>query len=499
MELQFQKSPLDCLQRAAWEVKTQEQTQELKLPDAMPDIGKVLGAWGQPLIRGKEWRGNGMGMSGGVMAWVLYAPEDGSVPRTVEVWVPFQMRWEFPETQRDGSMIMDCQVSSVDARTVSARKLMVRTVMSVAAEALEPVQMDVYSPGELPEDVQLLRKSYPVRIPVEAGEKTFLLDEELPVPSSCESLEKLLYYTLQPDMMEKKVMADKVIFRGVAQVHALCRCEDGKLNTCDFEIPFSQYTDLERTYDPYTTVRVLPAVTSLELEPQGDGNLRLKAGLVGQYVIYDRPMLEVVEDAYSTNRSVALHAQELALPVVLEERQETLKAEQSLEMDGSQVVDIAFTTEHPTQRRREDMLQLETPGNFQLLCYDADGMLQSGTARWDGNLELPAAQESNMMISSRVNGRPQASVGGGTANVRGDVAVEMMTVAQSGIPMVTALELGELSEPDPGRPSLILRRTGTDSLWNVAKQCGSTVEAIQKANNLTEEPEGDRILMIPVS
>jgi len=499
MELQFQKNPLDCLQRAVWEVKNEEQTQEVKLPEAMPDIGKVLGAWGQPLIRSKEWRGSGMGMSGGVMAWVLYAPEDGSVPRTVETWIPFQMRWEFPQTQRDGSMIIDCQVRSVDARTVSARKLMVRAAMSVVGEALEPGQVEVYTPGELPEDVQVLRRNYPVRIPVEAGEKTYLLDEELPVPASCGSLEKLLYYTLQPEMMEKKVMADKVIFRGVAQVHALCRCEDGRVNACDFEIPFSQYTDLERTYDPYATVRVVPAVTSVELEPQGDGNLRLKAGMVGQYVIYDRPMLEIVEDAYSTNRSVALHTQQLALPVVLEERQETVKAEQSMDMDGSQVVDITFTAEHPGQHHRDDMLQLEMPGSFQLLCYDEDGMLQSGSARWDGGMEVPAAQGADMIASSRVSGRPQASVGGGTADMRGDVTVDMMTASQSGIPMVTALELGELTEPDPGRPSLILRKTGRDSLWDMAKQCGSTVEAIQQANNLTEEPDESRILMIPVS
>ena len=499
MELQFQKSPLDCLQRAAWEVKNEEQTQEVKIPEAMPDIGKVLGAWGQALIRGKEWRGSGMSASGGVMTWVLYAPEDGSAPRTVEAWIPFQVRWDFPDTQRDGSMIIDCQVRCVDARTVSARKLMVRAVMSVAGEALEPVQTEVYTPGELPEDVQVLRRSYPVRIPVEAGEKTFLLDEELPVPPACESLEKLLYYTLQPDITEKKVMADKIIFRGMAQVHALCRCEDGMLNTCDFEIPFSQYAELERLYGPYATVRVVPAVTNLELESHGDGILRFKAGLVAQYVIYDCPVLEIVEDAYSTSRSVALHTQELTLPAVLEERQETMKAEQSLEIDGRQLLDIGFTTEHPSQMRRDDTMQLEMPGSFQLLCYDEDGGLKSGTARWEGNMEFSAAQGAQVLISCHVSGRPQASVGGGAASMRCDVGVDMMTVTKTGFPMVTALELGEQVEPDPGRPSLILRRSEKGSLWHIAKQCGSTVEAIRQANNLTEEPEEGRILMIPIS
>ena len=60
MELQFNQTACQCLRQAVWEVKEQEQTQEVRLPDAMPDIGKVLGAWGQPLIRSKEWRGDGM-------------------------------------------------------------------------------------------------------------------------------------------------------------------------------------------------------------------------------------------------------------------------------------------------------------------------------------------------------------------------------------------------------------------------------------------------------
>lgn len=499
MELQFQKNAYDCLRRAVWEVKNEEQTQELKLPDAMPDVGKVLGAWGQVVMRGKEWRGNGMGISGGIMSWVLYAPEDGTEPRSVECWIPFQMRWDFPETQRDGAIVTRCLLQGVDARAVSARKLMVRAVVSVAGEALEPVRVELYTPSEVPEDVCLLRRSYPVRLPREAGEKTFLLDEELQLPASCENAQRLLHYTLQPELVDKKVMADKVVFRGAALLHGLCRCADGKLNTFDFEIPFSQYTDLEREYDPYANACIIPAVTNLELELQDTGKLQLKAGMVGQYVIYDRPVLEIVEDAYSPNRSVTLHTQQLELPMVLEQRQETLQAAQGVEAEAAQVLDVTFTMEHPAQRRREDQIQMELPGNFQMLYYDGEGNLQSQNARWQSQWELQADPQAGILVTGQPSGRPQASLDGTSIHARADVLVDMMSVTQSGLPMVTALELGEEESPDPGRPSLILRSIGTDSLWDVAKQCGSTVESIQQANGLTEEPEPGRILLIPVS
>ena len=83
MELKFDKRGIGYLKPLLREIQTQEQTQELRLTDGMPDIGRILGTWGQVILRGKEWRGDSVGCNGGVMAHVLYAPEDGSDLRTI--------------------------------------------------------------------------------------------------------------------------------------------------------------------------------------------------------------------------------------------------------------------------------------------------------------------------------------------------------------------------------------------------------------------------------
>ena len=92
MEIAFQKAEFPCLTAAVNEVQNSEQTQELRLPDGMPDVGKVLCAWGQTILRGKEWRSDSLTVSGGMLIWVLYTPEDGSECRIVDGWLPFQLR-----------------------------------------------------------------------------------------------------------------------------------------------------------------------------------------------------------------------------------------------------------------------------------------------------------------------------------------------------------------------------------------------------------------------
>ena len=176
MDLQFSKSVCQCLRKVTCQAVNQEQTQEIRLPDTLPDIGRVLGSWGQVVVRGKEWRGNGMSVAGGVMVWVLYASEDAASTEVIEGWIPLQMKWDFPQTQRDGAICVLPLLKAVDARSVSARKIMIRVTVSAQGMAQEPMEQDIYSPVEVPRDVQLLRRKYPVELPMEAGEMSFQME-----------------------------------------------------------------------------------------------------------------------------------------------------------------------------------------------------------------------------------------------------------------------------------------------------------------------------------
>lgn len=499
MELQFDKMNWECLTPVAAQTRSAEQTQEVRLSDAMPDIGRVIASWGQVLLRGKEWRSGGMSVSAGVMAWVLYAPEDGSEPQTVETWIPFQLKWDFPETKHDGVMVADCLLAAVDARSVSARKLVVRASVSVMGQALEPIQAQVYRPGEMDADVQLLRKNYPVKLPREAGEKQFDMEEKLAVPSSAPPVAKLVRYSLQPEIIDQKVMAGKAVFRGRALVHVLYISESGELKTLDQEVSFSQFSDLEREYGADAEVRVVPAVTGLELEILEPSRLQLKAGLTGQYVVTDLSVAEVVEDAYSLTRELTPRQENLAMPFVLDDRRETVRLEREQELDADRVVDTAFLAEQPRVRRDADLLTMEMGGGFQLLYYGADGTLQGKVCNWEERMPLAADESSRFTVQLRPSGHPQAVCNGGKVSLRADALADMVTTAEEGLPMVTGLEIGETRPADPSRPSLILRRAGSGKLWNIAKECGATVEAIARANRLSGEPEEGQMLLIPVS
>ena len=498
MKLQFNKSSIRCLETALQQVKNTEVTQELRLPDGMPDIGRVLNTWGQMIIRSKQWQGDTLQLSGGVMVWVLYAPEDGTEPRSVDGWMTFQINWNLDEVKREGPMRIIPMLTFTDSRSTSSRKLMMRAGLSALVQALSPMDAEVYTPEAVPEDVQLLKRIYPVAVPVEGGEKTFLIDDELTLPEAGAVPQKIMGLTVTPEITEKKVMSDKVVFKGQLNVHSVCRYDDGEIRSVEQSVPFSQLADLDSTYGTEAQADICMAVTSLEADMTQPGQIRLKCGLVAQYLIDDRHVLELIQDTYSTDRDVRGEESLLKLPVILDEKTEYMQVEQPLTGQSGRVVDARFLPDFPKHRAGGNNGELEATGKIQMLIYDDEGVLQGASARWEGNSQLHADDACNLLMSAKPNGKIQilTSMDDMVACTQLQLSIRCSKTEQ--IPMITGMEMEDLREGDPDRPSLILRNGNGESLWDLAKQSNSTVAAIQSVNGLDGEVAPDRMILIPV-
>lgn len=498
MEGNFERKRIFCLQPVLQQVQNSEQTLEIKLQEGMPDVGQVLTAWGQPILRSKEWREDQVQFSGGMMVWVLYAPEDGGEEQCVQGWIPFQMRWDLPDNTPEGTLCLRCLPRFVDGRSTSPRKILVRSGMAALAEAFVPTEIVSAEPKEPTETVALLETTYPLRLMKEAGEKAFQLEEELYLPDSAPKISQLISWRLNPRITDQRVLSDKAVLRGNGNLHVLYRSDGGQLHSWDFEVPFSQYADLRSEYGSDARMEIALMPTALELDLRENGNLDMKAGMTAQYLITDKEPLTLVEDAYSPAWDLSISQEDLTPPVVLENRRENLYGEQTISAAANLAADVQFLPDFPRQRRTENGVELENSGQFQLLYYGEDGRLQGATARWTGPQTIPA-HENSQIIAVPMKPEAQAIVGNGKIQVKMELPMELTATTKQNIPMVTGVELGQRRQPDPNRPSLILRRAGDCRLWDIAKASNSTMEAIRKANGLSGEPAPEQMLLIPVS
>ena len=495
MELEFGKETLSCLKDLFWEAQSNEQTQELRLGDGMPDVGRVISAWGQSILRSKQWNSDHISCSCGMMIWVLYEPDGEGPLQVMSSWIPFQFRWELPPDTGEGAIRISLLTRFVDARSVSPGKLMVRAGMWAVLQGLVNESVEVTVPPEKPEVPALVtKKEFCIR--KEAGEKTFLLDEALTVPDSIPVPKKLISCNVDGKLTDCRVVGDKLAFRGMGNVHMLYQSETGQVHSWDFQVPFSQFAHLKGVYGNDASGDILFAVTSLEPELEENGTLRLKCGMVGQYVICEEERIAYMEDAYHPGKELTLHLQQAEIPVVMGQERLSQSLQSSIPAEADMIPDVRFWPEIPEVCREGMEQKIKVPGSFQVLYYDPTGKLHSVQSKWEGKQGLSHHADAHLQLMPQVMDL-QARDDHGKIQMSGELLLTGNPGKKETVSMVTGMELGQ-EKKEEARPSVILMRCNQQRLWDMAKATGSTVEAIQAANGLDGQCEPGRMLLIPL-
>lgn len=501
MDLVFQEKSIAYLQKLVSQAKSQEETAEVIIQDRDPDIGRIVGCWGIPVIRSKELQQNTMGVSGGITAWVLYVPEDGSAPRQAATYLPFTMKWDIPSTERDGSMLVTCGLQSIDARMVNSRKLLVRATVSCEASLHTSGEAVFHTLENPPKELEVLRDRLSLRLPSEVAEKSFTLDDELELPGGTPEIDRIVAYQLTPQVRDSKVLGEKALFKGICGIHLIYMTPEERLATWDFELPFSQYTELSRHYDQEETLQTSLLLTGTELDTAEDRrHLLLKCGICAQCSVLCEQVLDVVMDLYGVRQAVKPEFSTLPIRSRLDRQQLQTMAEIQFPMRGSSLIDSTVLPGTSRVSRSGDNASIEIPVWCSILYYDEDGSLQGRNSRDSTRAELRLADGCPLESTGQPSGPVQWTPGSAGTQVRIPMSIIADSYSDQELTMVSGAQVADAIRPDPNRPSVIIRAPSPeDTLWTLAKTYGSTVSAIQGANHLNGGISGnEKLLLIPI-
>ena len=500
MELSFKTSTVRYLQQTMHETVFQEETAETIVPDSFPDVGRVVDSFGTVLVRSKEVRTGGVAISGGINAGVLYVPEDGDGVRKLEVYIPFTTKVEAPDMTDQTQVMHTCQIKSMDCRMVNSRKLVLRANVASQIDGYAPAEQEVFGLGG-DENLEVKCTTYPLVIPVECKEKAFTMTEEVELPSGRQAMAELYKYQPRLEVTESKLVGDKAVFKGNLEVKLLYVDQAGEMVPWTFQIPFSQYLELDQEYEEEELVVCL-MLTGFELEPSAssDGRvLQLTANVLAQCMVMGKRNLEIVEDAYSVQETFLPQWVKYEPNSRIDHQVSHQTVRDTVSANASKIVDTTVYLDYPAQTRDGDVVQMTAPVNCSVLYVDQDGQLQQATVRTQAKWETELAPNCICRPTAQLEGDCYCAPTGDGLEVRCAVGFTADTYAQDGLRAICGGEL--VPREDQGQlPSVVICSVSPEqSFWSVAKSYHTTVEAILRANDLTEEARDEKqMLLIPM-
>ncbi|MDD6643832.1 MAG: DUF3794 domain-containing protein [Firmicutes bacterium] len=501
MELVFQDSQLEYLSRILCETVSQEQTADVIIPDSYPDAERVVDAFGTLLIRSEECMAGSASVAGVVQAGVLFVSEQGQV-ECVQAQIPFSVRRDFSAEQESCTLQCRCTLRSVDARPLNSRKLLVRVGISCTLCVYAPKKHLCYDIAEPAENLQLKRVELPLQMPLDLGERSFGLNEELELPNGKPAISRLLKCLYRTQLQEQRVVGSKAVFKGEMIVHALYESDDETLHMHEWSVPFSQYAELERESDD-SDLQTMLTLTSAETEPDGQIDSRrllTSVNILAQCLVSGMQRIRLIEDAFCTDAELKPQFDDWQISGVLD--RQTFRETAITESDepAESIVDACMYPEEASKQRTGEKTQIELPLNCNILYYDAEGKLRGKTLRPSVQLETELSENAACGVTEVVGGELFCAAGSGGIALRAPVSVTVESSAVHSLHAVCGGEITPLEEESGRKPALILRRTdGEEEIWQIAKDCRTSVRSIQDANDLkgTSVPE-NTLLLIPM-
>lgn len=503
MELELNRDSISCFDLVLSTTVGQEETLEAIVPDACPDILRIAHTGGQIYLMGKNLQEGSVTVSGTVKAWILYQPESGERLCRMEVRVPFSVRAEGGGIRMQDRCVVEPILRGLDTRALNPRKVLVRADIGVEIRVYHPDER-VLCRGITCEGggVQQLTAACSDYITAAVQEKEFAFSDELRLSAGPVGAAELLGARVQAWCGESKVIGNKLIFKGEADLQVLYQVED-EVCSGRFPMPFSQIMEISNAGEGADCTLDL-CVTELECTLSGEDMRTMNAAvkLLAQAAVRDCVALELLQDAYSTGCEMAVEQEICSFVRLLEQSARPQSVRELLETDTlvKSVVDARLTVCEVKQSRQADQLVIQGDLRLNVLYLDDKEEVQTLNRLLSVGARLDLPAQSRCQFRCTCPGEVFAAPAAGGIEVRFTVEFHCLITAEQRLPCITAARIGEPREGQAdGRPSVVLRLTQPgEVLWDIAKTYATTREQILQANQLEgEELPSGQMLLIP--
>ena len=486
---------------------TQEETMEMIVPDAMPDIVRIIETDAVIILRSKEADAGRATVGGVINAVVLYLSEGDEQIKKLELKIPFTAAVDNPAADSGTRLTAKAVICSIDSRNLNPRKVLVRADICTQISGYGFVKLELCGAGaNMSADMELLNEKRTVKSVADVREKTFVISDDYILPASAMPIGELLDSRFTIISEDVRTVGSKLIIKGTAMVSILYLSRnDGELCRAEFSTVFSQIAEMEAASDPEFAVTIMPTGIFFELADGPSGNLMITMELhaVAQIVVIEKREIEYISDIYSTVYDLVCKNDRYEIDTVESTSviHETAHKEIETFVQATSIVCVNAFTGKTTKMNSDDGCRFETTVCVEVVIKSEDGHLFSVRDKMDVSAMWEDPCENVAWVCSADCGDATAVIIPDGVEVRVNVDFMVTALKPQTIDAITGAGCDDTAVRDiSGMPSVTLRRMANgDTLWVLAKRYNSTRNLILEANGLEEMTQQDegRLLIIP--
>ena len=476
------------------------------VPDIKPDILNIISTNGTVCVYKKEIQDGNIKIDGSVNIYTLYIAEDenGST-RCINSCLDFSKNIDLPGIKSDMKFEAVIKIKSIDAKILNGRKINLKAILDVEISVYSNEYIDILRDIEDVDDIQKLNRVCNINSLIGSGSTNVYAKETLKLDKSDNVLEIVRVKTNITNK-ETKASYNKVLGKAELNVKIVYLTDDNRINSSALSIPIMGFIDIPNVNEK-NTCEIKYQLRNLIVKPNNieDHSIQIEAEVEENCFVYDNREIQIIEDFYSPTRELEYNQNNIKILKNIRNIKQICnirKQEKISEIGKNRIYDVEVIPVILNKKISEGRIYYEGEIKFvYLFATNDDGRgINSKTIVEPFNFSIADDQiNSDTRIETNIEELVQDFIvmPDESIDVRVDLEFDLSVIDSEDLNIIDSVKENESKSRETYSIVIYYTRPG-DTLWNIAKRFGSTVEEIVKINNIENENKimpGDQLFI----
>lgn len=463
---------------------------DMIVPDSKPDILNTICTSGVVSIYKKEAQEGKVRLDGSVNTYIMYMPDGGEdTVRGLNTCIDFSENINVSNCIDGMNVISDIKIKSIEAKVINGRKVGIKATLEVNLKIYSNEDVEIINEIQNENNIQILKEDLTVNSLVGQGTTKIYAKESIQLDVA-DNLAEILRAQVCLIDRDVKISYNKVLAKSEAEIRIMYLTEDNRICTVNYKIPVVGFIDIPNVTDG-NLCDVNYEIKNIIIKPnsQEEHSIYVEIEIEVSCYVYEEKQLNLIQDMYSTIQNLNFEKKQI---MTMTNKQCVTNIKQIREkinfndIDGLNLVDVDIMTNITNENKINSKILYEAEMELRFIFENSrkQVIIKEVKLPFEYTVEnLQNGESLNTDCNMEVKSKDFIVQDGGNISCNIDIQADTNMYRMANINMIDSIEEnGEREEQDYSIVIYIVKKG--DTLWNIAKEFGSTVDSIARVNGI---------------
>ena len=470
---------------------------DMIVPDSKPDILNTICTSGVVCIYKKEILDEKIRMDGNINTCIMYLADDSQDKvRGISMSLDFSEVISVPNAKEGMTAMVQAKLKSIECKVINGRKIGIKASLEVDIKIYSKEEVEIINNLQNAEGIQMLKEDLRVNSLVGIGENKIYTKDNISI-DNIDNLAEILKTDLSLVDKDVKISYNKILAKAEARVKIMYLTEDNRVNSIESKIPIVGFIDIPNVTEE-NICDLDYEIKNMIIKPNApeEHSIYIELEMGVSAFCYEEKQINLIQDLYSPCENLEFNKKKITTITNKQTHKEMKQIREKIEIEGIENkniidVDVCPVIEKQENSRNRILYTGNLEVNFVLASQDLQMEIRNSKIPFEYAVEgVEDAENVNSKLEMEVVSQDFIVQDGGMITSNVDLVMNHDRYRNTNLNIMNEIQTNGEREAQDYSLILYIVKKG-DTLWQIAKRFGSTVDDIVRTNGIEDANQID--------